>query len=592
MTSKFSFEYNSKKFSYIEPNKTSEFYRQLNIQQNQFTSSSMLFLSADFQFERKNRSNLQYSVHFLQFEKQYNGLQQTWNGLLTYTHLDFHSDGFYTQSTSTQSLSNYLKTNQVARIKLPFLYIGFKIESENNALFFQNKDSILPNSIALAKYEVFLTGPDSTKIKYKIWSNSKRVQSPVSNLMVDFSKTNETGVSLDYQGNKQSINLNSIYREVTYTTSFTDKNEYAFISNISHQAKFAKGCLIINTYYQTATGREQKKEYQYVKVAKGQGQYIWTDFNHNNVEDLDEFSITPFSDQGEYVRIWILSNEYVRTYSNEFNQTVLINPGQIFIKKNMFHKVLSLLKNQSSILLNNKTSAGPEIGVNPFVFDLNDQKTVSATRSLRNDFTINQANPIWNVQYLYNNMYNKLFLASGFESKNQRSNALLLRLSVFKKISNKFEFGIIDKINSSEFLDNRNYQISQHYLETSISFLKTTNFRSSIVYRYAEKASNYLLVNNTSFFNQVNFDIQYNAPNKGFFSGKIAAINVLFNQDKNTPLALEVLEGLSSGLNFIFNFSFQTIIAKNIQLNTLYEMRVSPDKSIVHTGNISIRAFF
>ena len=189
-------------------------------------------------------------------------------------------------------------------------------------------------------------------------------------------------------------------------------------------------------------------------------------------------------------------------------------------------------------------------------------------------------------------MYNKLFLASGFESKNQRSNALLLRLSVFKKISNKFEFGIIDKINSSEFLDNRNYQISQHYLETSISFLKTTNFRSSIVYRYAEKASNYLLVNNTSFFNQVNFDIQYNAPNKGFFSGKIAAINVLFNQDKNTPLALEVLEGLSSGLNFIFNFSFQTIIAKNIQLNTLYEMRVSPDKSIVHTGNISIRAFF
>ena len=73
---------------------------------------------------------------------------------------------------------------------------------------------------------------------------------------------------------------------------------------------------------------------------------------------------------------------------------------------------------------------------------------------------------------------------------------------------------------------------------------------------------------------------------------KVSMISVLFNQDKNSPLALEILEGLSNGFNLIGNMSFQTVIAKNLQLNLIYETRVSPDKTVVHTGNISIRANF
>ncbi len=157
-------------------------------------------------------------------------------------------------------------------------------------------------------------------------------------------------------------------------------NEYAFIGNLTYQGTFLKGAIVANTYYQTSTGREQRKEYQYLKVAKGQGQYIWTDFNNNNVEDLDEFSIAPFSDQGEYVRLWVLTNDYVKTIMNEFNQTLLLNPALIIPKKNKLTFLISLLKNQTSVFISNKTTDGPEIGANPFSFTNHDENIVASSR--------------------------------------------------------------------------------------------------------------------------------------------------------------------------------------------------------------------
>ena len=75
-------------------------------------------------------------------------------------------------------------------------------------------------------------------------------------------------------------------------------------------------------------------------------------------------------------------------------------------------------------------------------------------------------------------------------------------------------------------------------------------------------------------------------------SSKISYIKVLSNSETYNPLAIEVLEGLSNGLNIIYNFSLQTVLSKNIQLSANYELRVSPQKTVVHVGNIAIRAFF
>ncbi len=590
LTTKILHQFIAKSFSEIEPSKNSEFFRRFNLKTNQLSAEDLNIISYDIIFEHPKNGFANYTFNYLNYKNQFQGTQNSWSGLWRKKYFDITTIGTNTNGQGFDMKSNYFKQTHTARAKTKYGYMGITLDGENNLAKTVITDSLNIGSFVLQKYELFIQNVDSAKTKYKLWHNNKELSIPLLNKINHFSNTTEHGGNLVFQNKNNSVDVNGIYREATYSNSFPDKNDYSFTANINHQSNLFKGALVISTYYQTANGREQKREYQYIKVSKGQGQYIWTDFNNNNVEDLDEFSTTPYSDQGEYIKVWLQSTEYIKTIVNEYNQTLLINPGSLLKKKTKLTKLISLFKNQTSLFTNNKTTAGPEIGSNPF--NSNDDQNITANKSIRNNLYINQSNPIWNLEYIYNDQYNKLFLANGFENKSNKSNAIILRSSMLKKISLKIDGGLSNRSTGSELLINRNYKIDNKYIETSVSYLRSTNFRTSVSYRYTEKHATITSSKQTSFFNQANADIQINIPKKGMISSKISCINVLYNGETNNPLAIEILEGLSNGLNVIYNFSLQTILSKNIQLNANYELRVSPQKTVVHVGNIAIRAFF
>jgi len=589
---KVSHQFMSATFSEIEPAKNSEFYRRFNIQNAGLLKADMNLLSADVLFKGVKSGLANYAFNYLNFKSLYEGYQHMVNFSWNPKYVNIETQGFNTSGRGSDSKSDYFKLDQLVRLKSRIGNVGVKYEIENNQMKYNATDSLATTSVELSKYEVFVENPDSIKVKYRLWHNVKNLSLPIQNRMTAYSITSEDGASLKFNQKSHTLNLSSIYREVRYSSRDTADNDYAFIGNLTYQGTFLKGAIVANTYYQTSTGREQRKEYQYLKVAKGQGQYIWTDFNNNNVEDLDEFSIAPFVDQAEYIRLWVLTNDYVKTIMNEFNQTLLLNPSSILTSKTTLAKLGSMLKNQTSVFISNKTTDGPEIGANPFSFASSDENIVASSRSMRNNFSVNQSNPVWNAEYVYNNQYNKLFLTSGFETKALISNAIILRSSVLKKLSIKSEFGRMDKKSGSELLLNRNYSIASQYIENTISYLRSSNFRTSLSYKYMEKTSALNSEQSTSFFNQANIELQYNLPKKGVLMSKLSFIDIRFNQSVNSPLAIELLEGLSNGKNVIYTMSFQTVISKNIQLNTSYEFRLSADNSVVQVGNISIRAFF
>jgi hypothetical protein len=592
LVTKISHQYMSSTFSEIEPVKNSEFYRRFNIQNAGLLDADMNLLSADVSFKGARSGLANYTFNYLNFKSLYEGFQHL--GTLNWNtkYLDIETQGFNTSGRAINSNTDYFKWDQLVRLKSRIGNVGVKYETEKNLMKYTATDSLATTSLELGKYEVFVENPDSIKVKYRFWHNVKSLSLPIQNAMTDFSTTSEEGASLKFDRKAHSLNFSSVYREVRYSSKDTADNDYAFIGNLTYQGSFFKGAVVANTYYQTSTGREQRKEYQYLKVAKGQGQYIWTDFNNSKVEDLDEFSIAPFVDQADYIRLWVLTNDYVKTIMSEFNQTLLISPSSIITSKTTLAKLISMLKNQTAVFISNKTTDGPEIGANPFSFASSDENIVASNRSMRNSFTVNQSNPVWNIEHVYNNQFNKLFLTSGFETKALVSNAIILRSSVLKKLSLKSEFGWMDKKSGSELLQNRNYSIASQYLENTISYLRSSNFRTSLSYKYTEKRSVLNSASSTSFFNQANVELQYNLPKKGVLMSKLSLIDIRFNQNENSPLAVELLEGLSNGKNVIYTLSFQTVVAKNIQLNTSYEFRLSADNSVVQVGNISLRAFF
>ena len=114
----------------------------------------------------------------------------------------------------------------------------------------------------------------------------------------------------------------------------------------------------------------------------------------DNIKDLSEFEIAAFSDQATYIRAFTPSNEYVKIFSNQFNQVVSLNPRFIIRSKKGIGKFIKRFNTQTALRIERKTSL-QDISqlTNPFITNVSDTALQSLSSSFRNSAFYNRSNP-------------------------------------------------------------------------------------------------------------------------------------------------------------------------------------------------------
>ena len=592
MRTKVEIETLDRNFSPIEQYRTVEFDRDWNTRNKGYTGNQVAStLGADFINRKHGHFNFE-GQHYV-IGGDYQGLRGALDGKWNQRGFNAVWDGSYLSSQTTQN-NEFIRHRADISQNIGWFKVGFKDDHEMNTF----RDSILrPASYQFFDYQFYLANSDSIKNRYQIFFRERYDQRSDSLQLIPIAKARSIGGEIAItQFKQQKLTVLGSYRELTILDSVLANQtpENTLLGRIEHDMKILKGALTMNTFYEVGSGLELKREFLYIQVNDGQGIYTWIDYNGDGVKDLNEFEIAQFVDQASYIRVFTPSNEYVKTYSNEFNQSISWRPERLWgSKKKGFLKFISRFSDQARGRIQRKTNFFDGANAfNPFVSDISDTSLISISSTIRNTVFFNRNSPLFNADYAYQNSSSKTLLASGFDSRGDVFHELSFRWNIVRKFTIENSSKIGEKRAEADYTAGRNYSLTYYFIKPSLIYQPNTQFRVSLDGRVSEKRNHPDLGGEVSNVYEIGTSFKYNQAEKGSLQGSFKVLRIGYDGIQNSALGFEMLEGLKPGVNYTWNLGYQRSISKNLQLSFQYNGRKSEENKSIHSGGMEVRAFF
>lgn len=597
-----------KNFSYIEWFRSPEFDRDWNLRNHGLTSTQHI-PEAGFGLEKKNIGNVQYLFNSYLSEPaagasayEFKGFRNSLLSTVKTKGFDLNFEGSLMRSETAFDNSEFLRNKAAIAKRFKYFTVGGRNDFEKNLFKDPVKDSLLPFTYQFLEWEVFLANADTAKNKYVISYNQRVDYALEHNTPGELGTLNESTLgkflSFSYEilkNENSKLRGKSTYRKLSIidSTLTSQKPDNTLLNRIEYSLRIFNGAITLASFYEIGSGLEVKKEFSYIEVPAGQGVYAWNDYNGNAIKELNEFEISVFPDQKRFIKIYIPTNEFIKTFSNQFNESVFVQPSAVWNNKSGFRKFVSKFSDQLAYRIDRKTTReNQETAYNPFIENVTDTNLLTVNSSFRNTFYFNRTDPKFGLDLNYMDSKNKTLLVNGFETRKNSSREIALRWNIAMDFLFNLVAGEGVKTNSSEFFSNRNFLIDHFRVQPKITFQPGTTYRISFFYEYLEKNNHVEFGGEKSLNQKIGAETKINSVGKGSLLANVNFIQISFNGEPNTSLSFEMLEGLLPGNNMTWAVSWQQTLANNLQLSLNYNGRSSENTRIIHTGGVQVRAFF
>lgn len=588
------YEFIDRNFKGIGPFRNIEFQRDWNISSLVFTSNQHA-LSSYVGFEKSKVLDIKYFVNYLDNSTEFKGIK---NALSTNINIKGFKLLSNTSYLKTEGINNtsYFKNKTTLTKDINWMVLGSEQEFEQNKYFIPKTDTLLANSFQFLIWKGFIHNSDTSINKFLISYKQRIDDAAYFTQFKPISRAEDIEASYALLKNQNHIlRGNVIYRKlyILEPTLSSNKPDENILSRVEYSAKFLKSAITSNTFYQIGSGLEVKKEFSFVEVQPGQGTHTYLgDINKNGVSDLDEFEIAAFKDQANFIKIFTPTNQFIRTYTNEFNQGLFLNPETKWGSKEGVKKFVSRFANRTNFRVDRKTSDKKEY-YNPFVGNISDSNLVTTNQGFLNTIFFNKTNTLWSLDFTYQENQEKSLSTNGVDSRKTLTRTLKTRWNITRTFTfeNIFSNGI--KSNNSQFFTNQNYYLTNYEAEPKITLQPNEKFRISLFYNFKEKVNSNLYGGELLKAHKIGGEIRYNIALKGNVMINLNYIENIYNYAvNNTVISYEILEGLMAGKNTTWEVIYQQNLSKHMQLNLNYNGRKSNDSPMIHVGGVQVRAFF
>lgn len=591
-----SYEFTDKKFRAIERFRPVEFERDFNLLPSVPKYEQLVSVRSGIY--RNELPFFDYQLSSFQRAGVYQGFRHAVNSDIRNETARFFYTGSLLNSSDVLFNANYLKQHTGISREFFFLFgAGIGFEQEKNRFYFKNADSLAPASFSFLQYKAFVKNAEAHENKFLIEYALRDDYRPDRLAFTRKTNGKTLNAGLELLKNPSSVLRTGITYRVLNMEDSIKTPEKTLLGRIEYDFTAWKSLLNSITYYELGTGQEPKREFTYLEVPAGQGVYYWsaeeTDYNKNGIKELNEFEIPKFSYLANHIRVFLPTNEFVRTKSTAFSQAINLNPGVRWRDKNGILKLISHFSDQGAYRLERKAldEAGNHRYLNPFYLAISDSALVSMSSSLRNTIFFNRTNPVFSSDFSFQHNGSRIFLLNGFDTRKLDERELRLRWVPARMLGTQ---GSVKKGVKRYFSPyaGKNYRVE--FLETrpELTIQLNPSLRFAFFHRYTVQENTPEHGGEKAQSHTAGSEMRYNRLAKESVSAGISYIRNKFDGQANTAVAYEMLEGLQEGNNFTWNIFLQRSLANGLQLNLSYEGKSSPGIKGIHTGSVQARVVF
>jgi len=588
-------DYISAEYRNIEGLYNPEFNRDWNLDLNNVKGiglnlgNQMLFNSG-FRMFHQTKGTLNYQFEHLNFSDGFNGNRHIAQANLLLNKFNILSSSSFLNTESNINTSTFLRSYNHFTYSMKKSWIGSRIAIEDNEQRNIASQELTPLSQRFKSYEIFVGLGDSTKIFTEI-GYKNRVNDSIKNNQLQKVNTSNTFYldSKVIQNKNTNLSLYANYRTLKNTDK-TIEDENSINSRLQFNQKLFKQIIQWNTIFETNSGRLPQQDFTYVEVEAGQGTYTWNDYNENGIQELEEFEIAQFQDQGRFIRVLLPNRVFIKTHQNRLSQTLTFNPSQWSVSESKSKQFWSHFYNQTSYLIDRKIKReGSRFNLNPF--NTSEEDRLGLQLNFRNVLFFNRGKQRYTTSYTFLDNTTRSVLSVGFIENSLKSH----QFNFNHKISENWLINMLSAFDNNESISenfaSKNFNFDETRFNPKLSYLFNDNSSFDMFYQYASKNNT---IGDMESLNQQKYGISFTLGNS-----QNSAINGEFNYfsndyigNPNTPVAYQILEGLQPGKNFTWSLLAQKKLTKFLDLNLSYFGRKTETSRTIHSGSIQLKAYF
>lgn len=593
------YEFIQKQFVQIERFRSIEFERDWNKPLGAAILNDQHLAGLELGLVKTQKAGINYGLNVFNEGPNYTGIKHAFNTDFqdNKTQLQYQASYLNSEDFLLDESSRFYRHKSLASRKIRVLRFAYSDVFENNIFKDRTLNLLHPRSYQFWEWEGSVSNADSSKSKVKLFYRERRDQLNYQNELRDSTFATNIGLQASVFSIKNNpFTILTTYRKLNRSSNVIGSSitpDNTLLNRVEYNPRYWKGFITAGLFYETGYGLENKREYYYLEVAPGQGQFAWIDYNGNGLKERNEFEVALYQDQQRFIRIYTPTNEYVKVLQNQLSISLNVRPSSIIKNANGGLKgFITRWMLQTALQFDNKISdASRRYNFNPF--ELAYDSVLASNNNVRQSVFFNQSSAVFGADYTYVNNKSQQLLTNGIEGRTLESQEIKWRVNFLKAWAINSDNTYSMKSNTSEFFAQRNFRIKSWETEQKLVYQPNTVFRLSAIYKYTDK-KNVLVENGLQKANLSNYalELKYNQTEKGSLTGRLDLIKITYSDAENSSIAYEMLNGLSVGDNFTWELNYQRNLSNNIQISVNYSGRKTPNAAVIHIGGAQVRAFF